>query len=162
MEQMEFNKRNDLKMGYIMGAITGCLLAFLIKSMLDDYLEEKDKEIDQVQKKREEYEYAHPFYAEELMEEEEQVIPEEEEKTEPLNQEAKNIFPLKLGSSGEQVKRLQIFLMRKLGWVKKPDGEFDEITKKRVKQFFKTEEITEDIYQKYTLDKMLHDQRKTK
>lgn len=73
-----------------------------------------------------------------------------------------NGFPLKLGSHGNKVKRLQVYLMRKLGVVRKPTGEFDQITLKRVKAWFKTETVSKQVYDKLMLDKMVHDQRKVR
>lgn len=78
----------------------------------------------------------------------------------PVNNEAVSEFPLKLGSKGIKVKRLQVFLMRKLGVVRKPTGVFDKITLKRVKQWFKSEAVNKATYDKLMLDKMVHDQRK--
>lgn len=69
-------------------------------------------------------------------------------------------FPLEYGSSGERVQRLQIYLMRKLGWVRRPTGVFDGTTLLRVKQCFKTTEVNQETYQNLMLDKMVHDQHK--
>ena len=71
-------------------------------------------------------------------------------------------FPLKLGSRGEKVERLQIFLMRNLGWVRKPNGIFDLTTKERCHKYFKQDSISQELYQKSMMDKMVHDQRKKK
>lgn len=68
-------------------------------------------------------------------------------------------FPLKLGSKGDKVKRLQIFLMRQLGWVRQPNGEFDLLTKERTLKYFKQDHISEELFEKLMLDKMVHDQR---
>ena len=72
----------------------------------------------------------------------------------------KEVFPLKLGSKGEQVKRLQIFLMRQLGWIRKPNGEFDLITEERTLKYLKQDYVDKEQYEKLMLDKMVHDQRK--
>jgi len=69
-------------------------------------------------------------------------------------------FPLKLGSQGNKVKRLQVFLMRKLGVIRKPTGEFDQITLKRVQKWFKAESVSRETYKGLMLDRMVHDQRK--
>jgi len=86
--------------------------------------------------------------------------PKEEVKLKTRKPEVIEQFPLAVGSKGEKVKRLQVFLMRKLGMVRKPTGEFDEITLKRVQSWFKTDTISKSIYEKLKLDKMVHDQRK--
>ncbi|MEQ8624478.1 MAG: hypothetical protein RJQ00_06470 [Vicingaceae bacterium] len=72
----------------------------------------------------------------------------------------KEVFPLKLGSTGEQVKRLQIFLMRQLGWIRQPNGEFDLIAQERTLKYFKKDHVDKELYEKLMLDKMVHDQRK--
>jgi len=69
-------------------------------------------------------------------------------------------FPLRLGSRGNEVERLQVFLMRNLGWVRKPTGIFDLQTEERCKKYFKTDQINKEQYNKLMLDKMIHDQRK--
>ncbi len=71
-------------------------------------------------------------------------------------------FPLQLGSEGEKVKRLQIFLMRNLGWVKQPDGKFDLTTQNRTLKFFKVKTINQELYEQFMLEKMVHDQRPKK
>lgn len=83
----------------------------------------------------------------------------EEVKVEPTSKSANDEFPLQLGSEGERVKRLQIFLMRNLGWIRQPNGKFDLITQNRVTKFFKVESISQELFTKFMLDKMVHDQR---
>ena len=70
------------------------------------------------------------------------------------------VFPLRLGSRGKEVERLQVFLMRNLGWVRKPTGIFDLHTEERCTKFFKIQEVSKEQYDKLMLDKMIHDQRK--
>ena len=72
----------------------------------------------------------------------------------------KEVFPLKLGSKGEQVKRLQIFLMRQLGRIRQPNGEFDLITQERTLKYLKQDHVDKEQYEKLMLDKMVHDQQK--
>lgn len=69
-------------------------------------------------------------------------------------------FPLEYGSSGARVKRLQVYLMRKLGWIGRPSGVFDGRTLLRVQQCFKSSSIDEATYERLLLDKMVHDQHK--
>lgn len=78
---------------------------------------------------------------------------------EPLQKKGSDDFPLGLGSEGDRVKRLQIFLMRNLGWVRQPDGRFDLITQRRADKFFKVKTISQKLYQQFMLDEMVHDQR---
>ena len=78
---------------------------------------------------------------------------------EPINKSSDDEFPLQLGSEGERVKRLQIFLMRNLGWIRQPDGRFDLLTQNRTAKYFKVESISQELYEKLMLDKMVHDQR---
>jgi hypothetical protein len=77
----------------------------------------------------------------------------------PINKSSDDEFPLQLGSEGERVKRLQIFLMRNLGWIRQPKGKFDLLTQNRTVKFFKVESISQELYSKFMLDKMVHDQR---
>ena len=81
---------------------------------------------------------------------------------EPINKSSDDEFPLQLGSEGERVKRLQIFLMRNLGWIRQPDGRFDLLTQNRTAKYFKVESISQELYEKFMLDKMIHDQRQKK
>lgn len=79
-----------------------------------------------------------------------------------IAEKSNNDFPLQLGSKGQRVKRLQIFLMRQLGWVRQPNGEFDLLTKERTLKCFKKDQIDQEMYEQLMLDKMVHDQRKKK
>lgn len=96
------------------------------------------------------------------------LTPEHEspEKKQPSTNEAEKVtsehddsFPLQLGSSGARVERLQVFLMRNLGWVRKPNGVFDLLTQERTQKYFKENMISQELYEKLMLDKMIHDQR---
>jgi hypothetical protein len=86
------------------------------------------------------------------------------EKTDEKNTEKANLqddsFPLKLGSKGQKVERLQIFLMRNLGWIRKPNGIFDLTTEERCRKYFKQDRISRALYENSMMDKMIHDQRK--
>ena len=68
-------------------------------------------------------------------------------------------FPLRPGSRGNRVKRLQVHLMRNYGGAEPVTGLYDQRTDRRVKRFMRTDEVTEEMYQKLELDKMVHDQR---
>lgn len=86
---------------------------------------------------------------------------EKEEKKEIIQLPLKDdSFPLEYGSSGARVERLQVYLMRKLGWVGRPSGVFDGNTLLRVQQCFKSTSIDEATYEGLLLDKMVHDQHK--
>lgn len=69
-------------------------------------------------------------------------------------------FPLKVGSIGQKVERLQVYLMRHFGWAGKPTGYFGEATLQRVQQFLQVDEVNEQTFEQYQMDKMVHDQRK--
>ncbi len=77
----------------------------------------------------------------------------------PVNDDS---FPLQLGSKGHRVERLQIFLMRNLGWIRKPNGLFDLTTQARCQKFFKIDNISKALYNQNMMDNMVHDQRKKK
>jgi len=68
-------------------------------------------------------------------------------------------FPLRLGSSGNRVERLQIFLMRKFGGVGTPSGTFDAYTEAKLMKFLRLSEVSQNLYERLQLDKMVHDQR---
>lgn len=67
-------------------------------------------------------------------------------------------FPLRLGSKGERVERLQVWLMRNYGWTGKITGEFDEKTEGLLKKFLKRTELDEATYFKMKMEKPVYEQ----
>lgn len=67
-------------------------------------------------------------------------------------------FPLRLGSKGERVERLQVWLMRNYGWTGKITGEFDEKTEALLKRFLKRTELDEATYFKMKMEKPVYEQ----
>lgn len=68
-------------------------------------------------------------------------------------------FPLRLGSKGERVERLQVWLMRNYGWTgNKITGEFDEKTEALLKKFLKRTELDEATYFKMKMEKPVYEQ----
>lgn len=67
-------------------------------------------------------------------------------------------FPLRLGSKGDRVERLQVWLMRNYGWTGKITGEFDEKTEALLKRFFKKEHLDEATYEKMKMGKPVYEQ----
>jgi len=59
-------------------------------------------------------------------------------------------FPLKLGSKGEYVTELQVYLLKNHGWEDVKMGVFDQLTQERVKRFLKVTEIDRSLYEKIT------------
>mgnify|MGYP000129701566 CR=1 FL=1 len=88
--------------------------------------------------------------------------PKQAQKTKPEKEKIPDLddsFPLRLGSKGRRVERLQLFLMRKLGGSGIPTRVFDAETAGKVRQWFQKDTIDEATYEQLQLDKMLHDQR---
>ena len=67
-------------------------------------------------------------------------------------------FPLRLGSKGKRVERLQVWLMRNYGWTGKISGVFDEKTETLVKRFLKNTELDEATYYKMKMEKPVYEQ----
>lgn len=60
-------------------------------------------------------------------------------------------FPLRLGSKGEKVERLQVWLTRNYGHFGILSGEFDQGTLDRVRRFLKVEEVGETLFNKLNM-----------
>ena len=73
----------------------------------------------------------------------------------PPNQDE---FPLRLGSKGKRVERLQVWLMRNYGWTGKISGVFDEKTEALVKKYLKNTELDEATYYKMKMEKPVYEQ----
>lgn len=56
-------------------------------------------------------------------------------------------FPLKLGSEGERVTQLQVYLLKNHGTVGRVSTVFDTITEERVLRFLKVKEVSEKLFQ---------------
>lgn len=67
-------------------------------------------------------------------------------------------FPLRLGSQGPRVERVQVYLMRNFGRTGKVNGIFDEQTEAQVKKRFHTTHLDENTYQKYRMGKHVNEQ----
>lgn len=130
---------------------SGFAIAYTISKVLTSSKYEGEKEEDKPVKIKQ---TSPPFHGE-------SKAPEENKNT-TISKSLINEFPLQIGSESEKVKRLQIFLMRNLGWIRQPDGRFDLVTQKRVEKFFKVKAISQQLYQEFMLDKMVHDQRLNK
>ncbi|WP_010520477.1 hypothetical protein [Aquimarina agarivorans] len=63
-------------------------------------------------------------------------------------QKKEPLFPLKLGSKGNEVTQIQMYLLKNHGWEKVTMGTFDAATQKRVQQFLKVKEVPQSLYKK--------------
>ena len=68
-------------------------------------------------------------------------------------------FPLRLGSEGPKVIRLQVWLMRNFGWQGKLSGVLDQLTLQRMKKHLKTESLDEKTYYKHQMDRPIQQQK---
>ncbi|MEQ3656527.1 MAG: hypothetical protein ABNH00_11740 [Dokdonia sp.] len=79
----------------------------------------------------------------------------EEEKVIPTTAEASiepnDDFPLKLGSKGERVRQLQIYLLRNHGAQKIVNEEFDAVTETHVLKYLKEKEVSEELFLKLNM-----------
>jgi len=71
-------------------------------------------------------------------------------------------FPLRLGSKGRRVERLQIWLLRNHGWTGKVTGLYDEKTDRLMRKFLKREALDEKMYHELEMEKPVHQQRPTR
>ncbi len=62
-------------------------------------------------------------------------------------------FPLKLGSKGERVKQLQVYLLRHHGAAGLVHDVFDELIQERVLRFFKVNVVSEKLFQDRDMDR---------
>lgn len=89
-----------------------------------------------------------------IMVEEKETAPPATELAQPMADE----FPLRLGSEGKRVERLQVWLMRNYGWTGKISGVFDEKTEALVKRFLRKTMLDEDTYYKMKMGKPVYEQ----
>ncbi len=68
-------------------------------------------------------------------------------------------FPLRLGSKGPRVERLNVWLTRNYGWTGLITDEFDNTTQGQVKRFLKKDEIDEKTYKRMRMAKPVFEQR---
>lgn len=68
-------------------------------------------------------------------------------------------FPLRLGSKGPRVSRLQIWLLRNYGWTGTVTGVLDEKTAAQIKRYLKTDVLDQATYQRLKLDAPVHQQK---
>ena len=68
------------------------------------------------------------------------------------------LWPLKKGSKGHEVERLQIWLLRHHGWQGNITKVFDEQTEALVKKHLKTEHVDRATYQRYQMETPIHEQ----
>lgn len=67
-------------------------------------------------------------------------------------------FPLRLGSKGHRVERLNVFLTRNYGWRGKITDEFDERTLKQVRRLNKKGEVDARTYKRMRMARPVHQQ----
>lgn len=65
-------------------------------------------------------------------------------------------FPLRLGSKGPRVERLQIWLMRNFGRTAPVNGIFDEETQNKVIKHLKTKIVGSELYNRYAMGKPVY------
>lgn len=68
-------------------------------------------------------------------------------------------FPLRLGSRGPRVSRLQIWLLRNYGWTGTVTGILDKKTATQMKRYLKTDALDLATYQRLKLDAPIHQQK---
>ena len=67
-------------------------------------------------------------------------------------------FPLRLGSRGKRVERLQIWLLRNYGWTGKITQEFDLKTEALLQRYLKKKELYGDTYYRLKMEKPVYEQ----
>ncbi len=72
--------------------------------------------------------------------------------------EEHQIFPLQKGSSGKEVERLQIWLLRNHGWKGTVTGMYDTQTETLVKKSLKKDTIDQTTYEKHHMGIPIHQQ----
>ena len=68
-------------------------------------------------------------------------------------------FPLRLGSKGPRVERLQIWLLRNYGNGNKVTGVFDQNTERRLQRYLQTKQLTQQQFDDYQMGKRVFEQR---
>ncbi len=67
-------------------------------------------------------------------------------------------FPLRLGSKGKRVERLQVWLMRNFGWTGKITNVFDKKTEDLLKRVLKKTQLDEATYNRMKMGSSVHHQ----
>lgn len=88
----------------------------------------------------------------------EQSVLQEETSPLPPIPERDDSFPLQLGSNGKRVERLQIWLMRNYGLTGTITGVFDSKTQEQVNKRLHSDTVDEATYEKYRMEKPVHQQ----
>jgi len=69
-------------------------------------------------------------------------------------------FPLKLGSKGERVYQLRVYLLKNHGAAKGLiTDEFDAITEERMMKFYKVKEVSEQLFNELNMEKIKKQQK---
>ena len=68
-------------------------------------------------------------------------------------------FPLRLGSYGKHVERLEVWLMRNFGHTGIIRGEFDEKTLQQLMKYLKFKELDKNTYFEFGMNKPVHQQK---
>ncbi len=84
-----------------------------------------------------------------------QKIKPETRKAQP---EEYHIFPLRKGSTGKEVERLQIWLLRNYGWKGAVTAIYDEQTLKLVRKCLKKDTVDQMTYEKHQMGIPIHQQ----
>jgi len=82
------------------------------------------------------------------------------EKAEPKAETIPNDdFPLRYGSKGPRVSRLQVWLLRNYGWTGEVTDLLDKKTENQMKKHLKTDALDEATYNKLKLEAPIHQQK---
>lgn len=79
------------------------------------------------------------------------------EKTQVVIQKPAMIWPLQQGSTGKEVERLQIWLLRNHGWKGTITKVFDTQTEKLVQRIFKKNQVDKTMYDKHQMGTPIHE-----
>lgn len=94
----------------------------------------------------------------EVVEVVEAVAPVQEAEAMEAQTEPSDAFPLRLGSKGPHVERLQVWLMRNFGHFGKVTGELDQPTLERMQKYMKKSEVDQETYTRLGMEKPVHKQ----
>ncbi|GIW70406.1 MAG: hypothetical protein KatS3mg101_1153 [Patescibacteria group bacterium] len=95
--------------------------------------------------------YAYHIYKKKQLEKEAQEV----EETEPAPESNfTGTYPLRKGSRGKEVAKLQAFLLKKFGWQGAVDGIFDERLEQAVQKYFGEPVFHEALYKLYNIEQI--------
>lgn len=159
------NKTIIVTVGVVSGLVgLGVLAYYLIKDekdapILDENISEPQKNLLNsklaIQK---------PIQKKQVIQQPAKVIPITAAVTEPKAEEIKaappigDEFPLRLGSKGDRVERLRIWLMRNYGWTGTINDEFDKKTEGLVQKYLKETQVDEDVFYRLKMGKPVYEQ----